>query len=94
MNAYLIGVIIALIVFITVGVIAGRKVKDTNDYYVAGDVNLGWVMYAEIALDVIITVVTAGLGEAALVASKEAAAARESKNMINALKDLQSRGLL
>ena len=36
MTAYLIGVIIALIVFITVGVIAGRKVKDTNDYYVAG----------------------------------------------------------
>lgn len=36
MNAYLIGIIIALAVFITVGVIAGRKVKDTNDYYVAG----------------------------------------------------------
>ena len=36
MNVYLIGVIIALIIFITVGVIAGRKVKDTNDYYVAG----------------------------------------------------------
>lgn len=36
MNAYLVGIIIALIVFITVGVIAGRKVKDTNDYYVAG----------------------------------------------------------
>ncbi len=36
MNTYLIGVIAALIVFITVGVIAGRKVKDTNDYYVAG----------------------------------------------------------
>ena len=36
MNAYTIGVIIALIVFITVGVIAGRNIKDTNDYYVAG----------------------------------------------------------
>lgn len=36
MSVYLIGVIVALIVFITVGVIAGRKVKDTNDYYVAG----------------------------------------------------------
>ena len=36
MNVYLIGVMIALIVFITVGIIAGRKVKDTNDYYVAG----------------------------------------------------------
>ena len=36
MSAYLAGVIIALIVFITVGIIAGRSVKDTNDYYVAG----------------------------------------------------------
>lgn len=36
MNIYLVGVIIALIFFTIVGVIAGRKVKDTNDYYVAG----------------------------------------------------------
>ena len=36
MNAYLIGVIIALIVFIVVGVLAGRRVKTTSDYYVAG----------------------------------------------------------
>ncbi len=36
MNVYLIGVLIALVVFITVGILAGRKVKDTNDYYVAG----------------------------------------------------------
>ena len=36
MNVYLVGVIVALILFITVGVLAGRKVKDTNDYYVAG----------------------------------------------------------
>lgn len=36
MNIYLIGVLIALVIFITVGILAGRKVKDTNDYYVAG----------------------------------------------------------
>lgn len=36
MTVYLIGIIIALIVFIVIGVIAGRTVKDTNDYYVAG----------------------------------------------------------
>ena len=35
-NIYLIGVIAAIIVFILVGVLAGRKVKNTNDYYVAG----------------------------------------------------------
>lgn len=36
MTAYTIGVGIALVLFIVIGVIAGRKVKDTNDYYVAG----------------------------------------------------------
>ena len=33
---YIIGVVVALILFILIGVFAGRKVKDTNDYYVAG----------------------------------------------------------
>ena len=36
MIAYTVGVIIALIVFIVIGVLAGRSIKDTNDYYVAG----------------------------------------------------------
>ena len=36
MNVYLIGVLSALFVFFLVGMLAGRKVKDTNDYYVAG----------------------------------------------------------
>lgn len=36
MIAYIVGVVIALILFITIGVIAGRSVKNTNDYYVAG----------------------------------------------------------
>ncbi len=36
MTVYLVGIIIALILFIVIGVIAGRSVKDTNDYYVAG----------------------------------------------------------
>lgn len=62
---------------------------DSNDYYVAGDVNLGWVMYAEIALDVIITVATAGLGEAAMVAAKSANSARASKKIIDTLKSLR-----
>lgn len=62
---------------------------DSNDYYVAGDVNLGWVMYAEIALDVIITVATAGLGEAAMVAVKSANAARASDKIIKTLKSLR-----
>lgn len=36
MTPYLIGTIAAIICFIIIGVIAGNKVKDTNDYYVAG----------------------------------------------------------
>ena len=36
MNVYLIGVLSALFVFFLVGMLAGRNVKDTNDYYVAG----------------------------------------------------------
>jgi sodium/pantothenate symporter len=36
MIAYTIGVAIALVAFIVIGVIAGRNIKDTNDYYVAG----------------------------------------------------------
>ncbi|MCQ2575040.1 MAG: hypothetical protein MJ156_02980, partial [Alphaproteobacteria bacterium] len=45
----------------TVGM-ADSGEKDSNDYYVAGDVNLGWIMYAEIALDVVITIATVGGG--------------------------------
>ena len=36
MNAYTIGIIASLAVFFLVGIFAGRKVKDTNDYYVSG----------------------------------------------------------
>jgi len=36
---------------------------DSNDYYVAGDVNLEWVMYAEIAADVVIMALTWGGGK-------------------------------
>jgi hypothetical protein len=35
---------------------------DSNDYYVAGDVDLEWIMYAEIVADIIITIATAGGG--------------------------------
>ncbi len=36
MTVYTIGTIIAMIAFVVIGVFAGRKVKNTNDYYVAG----------------------------------------------------------
>ena len=36
MIAYLVGIVGAFILFTIIGIIAGRSVKDTNDYYVAG----------------------------------------------------------
>lgn len=36
MNVYIVGIFISLAVFFLVGLIAGRRVKDTNDYYVSG----------------------------------------------------------
>lgn len=36
MNLYLIGTTLSIIVFTVIGIIAGNKVKDINDYYVAG----------------------------------------------------------
>ena len=54
---------------------------DTNDYYVAGDINLEWVGYAEVAADVIVTVATMGGYGAVLGATKSARAARAFKNI-------------
>lgn len=36
MNIYLIGTLLAIAAFILIGIVAGKKVQDTNDYYVAG----------------------------------------------------------
>ena len=57
---------------------------DTNDYYVAGDVNLQWISYLEIGLDVAITVATAVMG-----ATKAARASRTLKNLTESLRVLR-----
>lgn len=36
MDIYLAGTLLAIVVFVVIGIVAGKKVKDTNDYYVAG----------------------------------------------------------
>lgn len=61
---------------------------DSNDYYVAGDVNLEWVGYAEIAADIIITVATVGIGEAAMIGTRLARIAKNSKQLIKNLRNL------
>ncbi len=61
---------------------------DTNDYYVAGDVNLQWISYLEIALDVAITVVTFGGGTVILGATKAARASRAMKGLASSMRAL------
>ena len=61
---------------------------DSNDYYVAGDVNLQWISYAEMALDVAITVATMGGGAVVLGATKAARASRALKGLSTTIKTL------
>ena len=62
--------------------------KDTNDYYVAGDVNLQWISYAEIAADVVITVVTFGGGAAVSGVTKAARATRAMNGLRTTMRTL------
>lgn len=62
--------------------------KDTNDYYVAGDVNLQWISYFEIALDVALTVVTWGGSAIASGALKATRAGRSLDNLKTVIKTL------
>ena len=36
MNVFFLGVIVSIVVYLVVGLLAGRKVKDIDDYYVSG----------------------------------------------------------
>ncbi len=62
---------------------------DTNDYYVAGDVNLQWLSYLEIALDVALTVITLGGSQAVTGVAKAARASRSLKNLATTAKSLR-----
>lgn len=63
--------------------------NDDNDYYVAGDVNLQWISYAEIALDVAITAATFGGGAVILGATKAVRASKVLKNLNATIKTLR-----
>ena len=62
---------------------------DSNDYYVAGDVNLEWIMYAEIAADVVITIITLGGGQIATGAIKGTRAAKTGIKLFKNVKRLE-----
>ena len=36
MNVYLIGMIVAMLVFVIIGIVISRKIKNVEDFYVAG----------------------------------------------------------
>lgn len=62
--------------------------EKTNDFYVAGDINLQWISYAEIALEVVLTVVTMGGGAVILGATKATRAARAGKILVKSMRKL------
>lgn len=63
--------------------------NDSNDYYVAGDANLQWITWAEVALDVALTVVTFGGGAVVLGAVKGTRAVRALNNLSKSLNTLR-----
>ena len=62
---------------------------DTNDYYVAGDMNLEWVFYAEIVADIALSVATMGGGTALTGMLKTKRAFRTGKNHIKSMYELE-----
>ncbi len=61
---------------------------DPNQYYVAGDVNLQWISYLEIGLDVALTVATFGTGAAIRGSAKLARATKTLNNLKTTLSTL------
>ena len=62
--------------------------EDTNDYYVAGDVDLQWIAYAEIAMDIALAVVTMGGSAAVSGAIKTAQAGKAAAKMSRSIRVL------
>ncbi|MDR0726631.1 MAG: hypothetical protein LBF37_01045 [Rickettsiales bacterium] len=62
---------------------------DSNDYYVAGDVSLRWITWAEVALDVAITVATVGGGTVILGATKATRATKAAKGLVATMRSLE-----
>lgn len=62
---------------------------DPNDYYVAGDANLQWITYLEIAADIVMTVITWGGWAVALGATKVARAAKAMVGLSKTMRTLR-----
>jgi len=68
--------------------VAKTTMDKDQDYYVSGDVNLQWISYMEIGLDVVITVATFGGGAVISGATKAARATRVMRNLSTAMRAL------
>lgn len=65
-----------------------KTVGEDQDYYVSGDVNLQWISYLEIGLDVVITVATFGGGAVISGVTKAARAAKVMRNLATGMRAL------
>ncbi len=72
----------------TVGISESTGTPDTNDYYVAGDINLGWIMWAEVGLDLALTIATFGGYTAIAGVTKATNASRALKNLTGTMRNL------
>ena len=70
-----------------VAITTGNK---SNDYYVAGDINLEWIGYVELALDVVLTVATWGGSVAASGAIKGIRAVKTMQQLKTSMKTLRA----
>lgn len=73
----------------TIG-LGNNEEKDTNDYYVAGVASLEWVGWAQVAMDVAITVATVGGGTIVLGATKAVSATRAANELAKLMKELKA----
>ena len=62
--------------------------EKTNDFYVAGDINLQWISYAEMALEVVLTVASMGGGAVILGATRATRAAHAGKTLVKTMRTL------
>lgn len=65
-----------------------ENANDKNNYYIAGDIDLRWISYAEVVIDIALTIVTWGAGAAATGALKGARVAKAMSGVAKNVKRL------
>ena len=68
--------------------ITANDTDEKNDFYVAGDIDLGWISYAEMALDVVLTIASMGGSLAISGATKVWGVSKAGKNLVKSMRAL------